>query len=100
MLQQNCVASLANHIISAHSNYDHNKSVAKEKYPNADSKDNSQRKIIRITHVTLLEESSETVQLNGKRKFLMETLNVLPIISIFCTIHCFLKKYLYKLQCC
>lgn len=72
-------ASLADYISSARSNFDQYESAAKEKNPNADYKDNSQRKGIRSTRITFLEGPSETVQLNGKEKFRIETF--LPIID-------------------
>lgn len=72
-------ASLVDYISRARNNFDQYESAAKETNPNADYKDNSQRKRIRSTRITFLEGPSETVHLNGKEKFRIETF--LPIID-------------------
>ncbi|XP_025194272.1 uncharacterized protein LOC112593901 [Melanaphis sacchari] len=72
-------ASLNEYISRARNNFDQYESAAKEINPNSDYKDKLQRKKIRNTRITFLEEPSETVQLNGKEKFYVETF--FPIID-------------------
>uniref|UniRef100_A0A2S2PML1 Uncharacterized protein n=1 Tax=Schizaphis graminum TaxID=13262 RepID=A0A2S2PML1_SCHGA len=72
-------ASLSEYIGNARNNFDQYESAAKEINPNSDYKDKFQRKRIRSTRITFLEKPSETVQLDGKEKFYVETF--LPIID-------------------
>lgn len=68
--------SLIDYVNKVRNNFDQYESAAKEKNPNADYKDTSERKIICSTHITFLEGSSERVHLNDKEKF-----HVFPIID-------------------
>lgn len=80
-------ASLIDYISNARNNFDQYELAAKEKIPNADYKDKSERKRIRSTRITFVEGSSSSVQLNGKEKFRVDTF--IPIID---TLYAHLKK--------
>jgi hypothetical protein len=66
-------ASLSEYISNAQNNFDQYASAAKEIKPNSDYKNKLQRKRIGGTRITFLENPSETMQLDGKKKCYVET---------------------------
>jgi hypothetical protein len=82
------LASLSEYIDNARNNFDQYESAAKEINPNSDYKNKLQKKIIRSTRITFLENPPENVQLEGKEKLYVETF--LPIID---NLH---AKYTFK----
>lgn len=89
----NLLTSLVNLIDSIRNNFDEFESSAKEKYPDADYKDNSQRKRARSSRVIFFDGSAPSIELSGKDKFKVETF--LPVMDTL-TVHLKRRLESYK----
>ncbi|CAH1171094.1 unnamed protein product [Phaedon cochleariae] len=75
----NLFTALDDYIISLRDKFDHFESSAKEKNPESDYKDLSQRTRLRSSRLSFFDGSAPSVQLNGKERFKVETF--IPIID-------------------
>lgn len=75
----NLFTALDDYIISLRDKFDYFESSAREKNPNSDYKDLSQRTKRRSSRLTFFDGSATSVQLNGKERFKIETF--IPIID-------------------
>lgn len=75
----NMFTSLDDFIINLRDKFDYFESSTKEKNPESDYKDLSQRAKRRSSHQSFFDGSAPSVQLNGREKFKIETF--LPIID-------------------